>query len=83
MKKQPGEFSFPQLPQSKQRKPLLSLYIQDSVQNGESPDSVHIEQVICVEHFSSREEQFENPASPFATAKGKSMYGGQKEVREV
>ena len=65
--------------------PLLSLYIQDTVQKGESRDYIrlkqmavrYLEQTFREKHFSSREGQLEKPASGPAAAKGRTKGGGK------
>ena len=74
MKKQTREeildnLYYRQLQRSEQQKPLLSLYIQDTVQKRESRDQTRLTQMVC-------ETQLENP--PLALQQGKSKDKGKR-----
>ena len=66
--------------QSEQLKPLLSLYIKDTVEKGEARDYTrlakmevqYLEQTLREKHSSSNERRLENPASGGAAANSKS-----------
>ena len=82
IKKQPDaeilkNLNYRQLHQSEQLKPLLCLYIEDTVQKVESRDYTRLQQMVVRyleqknrgKHFSSRGRQHEKPASGAAAAR--------------
>ena len=79
-----GTFLYRQLQQQEQLKPLLSLYIQDTVQKGASRDYKRLEKMVVryleqptLEKHVCRERQLEKPAAGAGAANGKSKGRGK------